>query len=147
MVEIENKIKLGGAIVLYDGVCGLCNRFIQLILRYDHTHKYMFASLQSDFAFRILSKYGANPRDLNSIYVIANYGLATETVLSKAKAAIFIFTNLGGIWRLLGLLNLVPEVLLDAGYNLVAANRYKLFGKYDSCLMPNVQVQERFIEV
>lgn len=147
MIDLNSRIKAGSAIMLYDGVCGLCNRFVKLVLTYDHSKRFMFASLQSDFAYRLLSKYGSDPRDLNSLYVIADYGLPTEKLLSKARAAIFAFAQLGGLWRLTNLLNLLPEFLLNAGYRLIASSRYRLFGKYDSCLMPAPQLKERFIEV
>ncbi len=147
MIDLNSTIKVGTAIVLYDGVCGLCNRFVKLVLSQDRAELFMFASLQSDFAYRLLSKYGADPRDLNTLYVIADYGLPTERVLSRAKAAIFVFSQLGGLWSLAKLLNLAPDFLLNACYRVIASSRYKLFGKYDSCLMPDPQLKERFIEI
>jgi predicted DCC family thiol-disulfide oxidoreductase YuxK len=147
VININHTIKVGSAIVLYDGVCGLCNRFVKFVLSKDRREIFMFASLQSDFAYRLLGKYSADPRDLNSIYVVADYGLPTERVLSKSRAAIFVISQLGGIWTLVKLLNLAPGFLLDAAYRLIASNRYKIFGRYDACLMPDQQTKERFIEI
>jgi len=147
MVEVDSKTRVGSHIVLYDGICGLCNNFVKFILRRDQNHKFLFASLQSDFAYRALSKYNRNSKDLNTVFVIVDYGLKSERLLLRAKAAIYVLSELGNAWRLLALLNLLPDSVLDAGYGLVAKNRYSWFGKYDSCQMPDTATSERFIEV
>ena len=147
MVETQGKIITGANILLYDGVCGLCNRFVKLILEKDSTKRFFFASLQSDFAYRVLGKYDKNPKDLNCIYVVIDYGLPTERVVAKSQAAIYALSRLGGLWALLGLARLIPGLLVDYFYDFVAKNRYKLFGKYDACLMPDPTAADRFIEL
>jgi predicted DCC family thiol-disulfide oxidoreductase YuxK len=147
MLETESKIKTGAIIVLYDGVCGLCNQFVQFVLKRDPERKFLFASLQSDFAYRALSKHSCSPRDLNTVFVIVDYGRPNERLLVRAKAALYVLSKLGNGFCLLGLCNLVPAPILDLAYNLVAKNRYRWFGKFESCFMPDSNFSERFIEV
>jgi predicted DCC family thiol-disulfide oxidoreductase YuxK len=147
MVEVDAKTRVGSHIVLYDGICGLCNNFVKFVLQHDHNQKFLFASLQSDFAYRALSKHNRNPKDLNTVFVIVDYGLKSERLLVRAKAAIYVLSELGNAWRLCALFNLLPDALLDAAYNLIAKNRYSWFGKYDSCQMPDTATMTRFIEV
>jgi predicted DCC family thiol-disulfide oxidoreductase YuxK len=147
MVEVNSKTRVGSHIVLYDGICGLCNSFIKFVVRHDQNQKFLFASLQSDFAYRALSKHNRNPKDLNTIFVIVDYGLKTERLLVRSKGAIYVLSELGNAWRLCALFNLLPDSLLDAAYNLIAKYRYRWFGKYDSCQMPDSETSTRFIEV
>jgi predicted DCC family thiol-disulfide oxidoreductase YuxK len=147
MAEVDSKTRIGSHIVLYDGVCGLCNNFVKFVLRHDQNQRFLFASLQSDFAYRALSKHNRNPKDLNTIFVIVDYGLKNERLLLRAKAAIYVLSELGNGWRLCALLNLLPDSLLDGVYNLIAKYRYKWFGKFDSCQLPDADESKRFIEV
>jgi predicted DCC family thiol-disulfide oxidoreductase YuxK len=147
MIEVDSKTRIGSRIVLYDGVCGLCNRFVKFTLSRDKGKKFLFASLQSDFAYRALSKHNRNPKDLNTIYVIVDYALKSERLLSRAQAAIYILSQLGGAWRLFTLIGFFPGSLLNGLYDLVAKYRYQLFGKFSSCVVPDEEAVQRFIEV
>jgi len=82
-------------ILLYDGVCGLCNRLVQFILRRDAAGVFRFASLQSALAGRILARHGADARDLDTVYVVVNYELSDERVLARSDAVVFILRQLG----------------------------------------------------
>jgi len=134
-------------IILYDGVCGLCNRLNQLVLRRDATGRFRFASLQSGFARTALARYGKDPGDLDTLYVIADHETPAERLLAKSEAAIHVLRRLGGAWSLAGLLRLLPPGIRDRGYDLVVRNRYRLFGRYDACLLPRREDRQRFIEV
>jgi len=147
MVEVDRKTRIGSHIVLYDGVCGLCNNFVKFVVRHDQNQKFLFASLQSDFAYRALSKHSQNPKDLNTVFVIVDYGLESEHLLTRARAAVYVLSQLGVGWRLFALVNLLPDSLLDFAYNLIAKYRYQWFGKYDTCQVPDSESSERFIEV
>src|SRR5712664_1559268 len=83
-------------IILYDGVCGLCNRVNQFVLRHDPEGMFRFASLQSVLAGRILARHGADPRDLDTVYVVVDYELPEEQLLPRSDAVIFILKQLGG---------------------------------------------------
>lgn len=134
-------------IILYDGVCGLCNRLNQLVLRRDPAGRFRFASLQSAFACTALARYGKDARDLDTLYVVVDHQAPAERLLSKSQAALHVLRQLGGVWRLAGLLALLPGRLRDRGYDLVARHRYRLFGRYDACLIPRPEQVQRFIEV
>ncbi len=148
-------------ILLYDGVCGLCNRMVQFILRHDPAGLFRFASLQSPLAERILARHGADAADLDAVYVVVHCDQADEVAFSRSAAVIFVLTHLrtgelrsGGqpkavvptFWRLAGLLlQLVPRRLRNWGYGVVARNRYRVFGRYDSCPIPSEETRNRFI--
>jgi len=87
-------------ILLYDGVCGLCNRFVQFILRHDRRDQFRFAALQSNFARAILHRHGLSPDALDTVYLVFDYGQASERLLSRNDAATAVLKALGGVWRL-----------------------------------------------
>ena len=133
-------------IILYDGVCGLCNRFVQFILHRDHNAVFRFASLQSGLAATILARHRANPSALDTVYVAVNYELPGEYLLSRSNAAIFVLKQLPGIGHLAALLlQLVPRFLRDAAYNVIARNRYAIFGRSEVCPLPRDQDRARFL--
>jgi predicted DCC family thiol-disulfide oxidoreductase YuxK len=133
-------------ILLYDGVCGLCNRLVQFILRRDHAAFFRFAALQSPFAARILPRHGVDPADLDTVYVVLNYDEAAESILARSDAVLFILKTLGGSWKFAAIiLKAVPRPLRDWGYNVVAHTRYRIFGRYDTCPLPNQETRSRFL--
>ena len=135
-------------ILLYDGVCGLCNRFIQFILRRDRNAIFRFASLQSPLAARILARHGANPSDLDTVYVVVNHDLPNESLLSRSDAVMFVLNELKGLWLpVASLLRLLPKFLRDPAYNAVARHRYRIFGRSDSCTLPRDQDHSRFLDL
>jgi predicted DCC family thiol-disulfide oxidoreductase YuxK len=134
-------------IILYDGICGLCNRLNRFVIRRDRQGSFRYASLQSHFAAEALSACGKDPRDLDTLYVIARHGTPSESLLMRSEAVLFILRKLGGPWRLARVLEHLPSGLLDLAYGLVARNRYRVFGRYDACLIPNPEDRDRFIEV
>jgi predicted DCC family thiol-disulfide oxidoreductase YuxK len=139
-------------IILYDGVCGLCNRLNQFVLRRDREDIFRFASLQSPLAARILARHGVNPQDLDSVYVVLNHDLtkeaqADERLLPRSDAAIFVLKRLGGIWKVLGLfVQFLPRFLRDWGYRVVARNRYRVFGRFETCMLPSARDRSKFID-
>ena len=156
-------------IILYDGVCGLCNRVNQFVLRRDPAGTFRFASLQSALAGRILARHGVNPQALDTAYVLVDYELPVERLLPRSDAVIFILKQLGAaelrsagqpgaavptqasgptkIWRLAGLLlQLVPRPLREWGYRLVARNRYRIFGRFESCALPSPEHRGLFLD-
>jgi len=132
-------------IILYDGVCGLCSRLVQFILKRDKRDYFRFASLQSEFASSLLQKHGRDPRDLDTVYVVTDYGQPTERLLARSDAILFLLRQLGGIWKLASLGNILPRTMRDAIYKLVARNRYRVFGRYDSCLLPEPKHRAKFL--
>jgi predicted DCC family thiol-disulfide oxidoreductase YuxK len=137
----------GQNLLLYDGVCGLCNRLNQFVLPRDTRHAFDFASIQSDAGRQVLTQFGRNPDVLSTFYVVVGYRGAAAVLLSKARAALFVMKTLGPPWSWLGVFGMLPDAVLDAGYDMIASNRYRLFGRYESCLMPSATYRDRFIDV
>jgi predicted DCC family thiol-disulfide oxidoreductase YuxK len=135
-------------ILLYDGVCGLCNRMNHFVLRRDPSGIFRFASLQSPLAARILARHSANPQDLDTVYVVVDYELPDEHLLPRSDAVIFILTQMPGVWRVFALLiRLMPRFLRDWAYRLVARNRYRVFGRSETCMLPHPENRDRFLDV
>jgi predicted DCC family thiol-disulfide oxidoreductase YuxK len=134
-------------IVLYDGVCGLCNHLVQFLLKRDTRDRFRFASLQSEFANRLLTRHGVDPHDLDTVYVVKNYGQSSETLLARSDAILYMLKQLGGIWKLAGVGRVLPKVLRDAVYKIVARNRYRVFGKHESCMLPEPKHRAKFLDM
>lgn len=149
-------------ILLYDGVCGLCNRLVQFILRRDATGIFRFASLQSVLAGRVLARHRRDAHDLDTVYVVVDYEQPDESLLTRSDAIIFILRSLGrgeslpapsaatgsALWRTVAwLLQLVPALLRDWGYGVVARNRYRVFGRSESCILPAPANRDRFLDL
>ena len=135
-------------IFLYDGICGLCNRLVQFLLKHDSHDRFRFASLQSNFAAEILRRHNASPDDLDTMFVVLNYALPDERIASRSDAAVVALRELGGGWSALGAaLQLLPLWLRNWGYNRVARNRYRVFGKYDSCPIPSEKDRRKFLDL
>ena len=136
----------GRHLVLYDGVCGLCNRLLQFLLRHDHRRVFSFASLQSAVGQAIIARSGGVPEELTSFYVVADYQTATLRTFTKSNAALFVAAELGWPWKAARWLHIVPRALRDHAYDAIARSRYRVFGRYDSCLVPSPEFRSRFID-
>jgi predicted DCC family thiol-disulfide oxidoreductase YuxK len=135
-------------IILYDGVCGFCNRTVQFILKRDSNDRFRFATLQSEFARTHLQKHGLTTDNLDTLYLIKDSGQPTELVLDRSTAAIAIYRELGMFWRIVAnFYAVLPKRIRDWGYNLIARNRYRIFGKYDTCPLPKTSDRHKFLEV
>ena len=133
-------------IILYDGVCGLCNRWIQFVLKRDAKDQFRFAALQSEFARRILQRHGATPEQLDTFYVVNNLDQQDESVLSRSDAAIFVLKQLGGVSRATAFLLLsFPKWLRNRAYDLLARNRYRLFGRHQTCVLPEPDYRHKMV--
>ncbi len=135
-------------IILYDGVCGFCNRAVQFILKRDKKDRFRFATLQSEFSRTLLQKHGIEAADLDTLYLILDNGQSNERLLDRSTASIAINRELGIFWRsLANLYAMLPRSMRDWGYNLIARNRYRLFGKYDTCPLPKASDRHKFLDV
>ncbi len=133
-------------ILLYDGICGLCNRVVRFVTNRDRADKFRFAPLQGGLAADILTRQGIDPGRLDTIFVVIDRGLPTERLLSKARAALFVARELGAPWSAVQPLGILPDRLLNLGYDLVARFRYKIFGKHDQCPLPNPADRHKFLD-
>ena len=131
-------------VVMYDGVCALCNGFVKFVLKHDAVGRFCFASLSSDYARAAMQRHGA--ASVDSVGLLVNAGGPQETLLLRADATVYVLRQMTPMWRLLArLLQLVPRGLRDSGYSLVARTRYRIFGKYDVCPLPPANARSRFI--
>ena len=134
-------------ILLYDGVCGLCNRFVQFALRRDRRTLFRFASLQSALAARILARHSLSPTALDTVYIVLNHELPDEALLTRSDAVVFVLQQLQGFWRAAAfLVHLLPRFLRDAAYNALARHRYRLFGRGELCTLPCDLDHSRFLD-
>jgi len=140
--EIVNHL-----IVFYDGVCGLCNRIIQFLLKRDRNDRLRFASLQSEFAANVLTRHGIDPKDLDTLHVVENYEEAGERVLNRSDAVLRATGELGGLWSLAAIAgSIIPRPLRDLFYRFVARNRYRVFGKSETCMLPEPRHRAKFLD-
>lgn len=127
-------------IILFDGVCNFCNSSINFVIERDPNKKFKFAPLQSEAGEKIQQQFNLDTTKLDSVLLIKN-----GKVLSKSTAALYIAKELKGLWPLLFVFIIMPPFLRNAVYNYIAKNRYKWFGKQDSCMMPTPDVRSRFL--
>ncbi|MFS0822347.1 thiol-disulfide oxidoreductase DCC family protein [Bacillus sp. 1P02SD] len=127
-------------IILFDGVCNFCNSSVQFILKRDSKQMYHFASLQSEAGKSLLKKHGI-PEDINSFVLIEG-----DQYYTKSSAALRVCLNLGGAYRFLYIFKLIPAPIRDIFYHIIANNRYKWFGKQESCMLPSPKVRKRFLD-
>jgi predicted DCC family thiol-disulfide oxidoreductase YuxK len=135
-------------IILYDGVCGLCNRLVQFLLRHDKRGHLRFASLQSDFAEKVLQRHGLDPKDLDTFHLVENYQQQDERVLQRSDAVVRAGHELGGVWAMMAAAgSVLPRALRDLLYRIIARNRYRVFGKFDTCMLPDPSQRSRFLDI
>jgi predicted DCC family thiol-disulfide oxidoreductase YuxK len=128
-------------IVFYDGVCGMCDRTVQFLLKHDTAQRLKFAPLQGETAKQRTDL----PGDLKSIAFVTNHGTAQEQLYFRSEAVLQILKQLGGFWSVVSWLRIIPRPLRDAIYNAVAQRRYRWFGKFDVCRVPTPEMRARFL--
>lgn len=130
----------GERVVLFDGVCKLCNGWAKFLIRHDPELRFRLASVQSAEGQALL-EWGGLPTDhFDSMALIEN-----GQMLLRSDAVLRIVAQLPNPWRLLVWLRLIPRPIRDWCYDRIALNRYRLFGRYDSCLLPNADHARRFL--
>jgi predicted DCC family thiol-disulfide oxidoreductase YuxK len=127
-------------VILYDGVCVFCSRWIRFIAARDKARCFRFTAIQSGYGTRLAQAFGIDPKDPDTNAVIHG-GIASF----KSDAALTVLSHLPG-WGWVRALRAVPKPLRDAVYNLVARNRYRIFGKYQECFVPDAGLRDRVME-
>jgi predicted DCC family thiol-disulfide oxidoreductase YuxK len=133
-------------LVLYDGVCGLCDRINRFILAHDAREQFHFASLQNSVARERLGRFGIKADELSTVYVIPDYDRSESRPLARAAAALFVMSALGWPWKIAGALRVLPMSWLDRAYEAVARRRYQMFGRFEQCPLPAPGHRGRFID-
>lgn len=127
-------------IILFDGVCNFCDSSVQFIIKRDPKRNYKFAPLQGDTGKKLLKEFGLSENLDSIVYIEGNQ------YYKKSAAALKICKNLKGAWRLFVVLKIIPIPIRDLFYDIIAKNRYKWFGKKDSCMIPSPEIRSRFLE-
>jgi len=127
-------------LVIFDGVCNLCNGTIQFIIRRDRGKRFSFSTFQSAAKQDNLRQYGLFSKDQSTV-VYVRKGVA----FTKSKAVLMILRDLGCCWNLSYILIIIPPFIRDFIYYLVAKHRYRLFGKRESCMVPTSEIMDRFL--
>jgi predicted DCC family thiol-disulfide oxidoreductase YuxK len=127
-------------VILYDGVCVFCSRWVRFVTSRDVEKRFRFTAIQSGYGTRMAQAFGIDPEDPDTNAVVHD-GVA----YCKSDAALTVLSNLPG-WGWVRVLRAVPKPLRDAAYNLVARNRYRIFGKYEECFVPDAEMRARVME-
>jgi predicted DCC family thiol-disulfide oxidoreductase YuxK len=130
----------GSPVILFDGVCNLCNGSVLFIIKRDAQSKLRFASLQSEYGAEQMKRFNLPPSALNSVLLIKNGQL-----FQKSSAALEIALMLDGLWPGMYAFKVVPIFMRDFVYDWIAKNRYRWFGKKDECMIPTPQMKARFV--
>lgn len=133
--------RMNKAVILYDGICNLCNGTVRFLIKHDKREKLLFASLQSKTGQKLL-RQKQFPTENNDSFIIIVNGQA----LMKSDAALAVSKELGGCFTLFLVLRVIPKFIRDYMYSIVAKNRYKWFGKKNHCMVPTPELKERFLE-
>ena len=128
-------------VLLFDGVCNLCNQSVNWIIKRDAKNKFQFASLQSNYGKNVIDKFGIKEDYMNTVILLEN-----EYIYLRSEAALRIMKHLGGIYSPVYALILIPAFIRDAIYNFVARNRYRWFGKSETCRLPTPEEKAKFLE-
>jgi predicted DCC family thiol-disulfide oxidoreductase YuxK len=131
----------GKKIILFDGVCNLCEASVQFVIKYDKKDLFRFVALQSDLGKELIKHIGLDIKNIDSV-ILYEPGIAYNY---KSTAALEIAKNLGGFFHLGTIFRLIPNGLRNLLYDYVARNRYQWYGKKESCLIPTTQIQSKFL--
>ncbi len=135
MLEEKHKI------ILFDGVCNLCNNSIQFIIKRDKKDVFRYAALQSDIGQQLIAERGIDTTNIDSIILIEP-GLAYHI---KSSAALKIGRMFGGAWQVLAIFEWIPSPIRNFFYDIIAKNRYRWFGKQDACMIPTPELKAKFL--
>jgi predicted DCC family thiol-disulfide oxidoreductase YuxK len=132
----------GKKIILFDGVCNLCEASVQFVIKYDKKDVFRFVALQSDLGKEIIKHIGLDIKNIDSV-ILYEPGIAYNY---KSAAALEIAKNLGGFFHLGTVFKLIPNGLRNLLYDYIAKNRYQWYGKKESCLIPTLELKSKFLE-
>ena len=132
---------LNQVVLLYDGVCGLCNRVVQFTLAHDRARVFGFAALQNDYGQTALKIFDLPADAINTVVLIED-----GRALTRSSAAFRVMSLLGWPWRAVGRMRVLPHVFTDRVYMFIARHRYAWFGKFDVCQIPTAETRARFLD-
>jgi predicted DCC family thiol-disulfide oxidoreductase YuxK len=128
-------------IIFFDGVCNMCNSFVRLIIKLDYKEQFIFCPISSKKGKKIINKFNLELKNIDSIILLKN-----NKITLKSEAVIEILVSLNLFFRFFLILKILPSKLLDLIYDFIAKYRYKLFGRKESCIIPDEKYKSRFTE-
>jgi predicted DCC family thiol-disulfide oxidoreductase YuxK len=135
------NLPINKKIILFDGVCNLCNSFVQFVIKHDKKDVFRFVALQSDFGIEIIKNIGLENQNIDSVVLY----IPKCTFYIKSNAALEICKNLNGIFKLAVVLKVFPRFFRDFVYDFIARNRYRWLGKKESCMIPTPELKNKFL--
>ncbi|WP_291871177.1 thiol-disulfide oxidoreductase DCC family protein [Maribacter sp.] len=135
-------IKLSKKIILFDGVCNLCNGAVQFVIKRDKKEQFLFTPLQSETGKKLLKERGIDTIQIDSIILIE----PNVVYFVKSDAALEIAKNLNSPWKIIHLLKVFPKGLRDFVYDFIAKNRYRWYGKKEQCMVPTPELRAKFLD-
>jgi predicted DCC family thiol-disulfide oxidoreductase YuxK len=139
-VAIPNIHMPAGPIIVFDGACVLCSANAQFVLRFDNARIFKLAAMQGPIGRALFEKFGIDPSDPDTIIVADG-----DQVWRNSDAVLAIYGGLGWPWRAFTVFKLIPRCLRDAIYRVIATNRYRIFGKRDTCWVPTAKDRDRVL--
>ncbi|MFZ9587376.1 MAG: thiol-disulfide oxidoreductase DCC family protein [Crocinitomicaceae bacterium] len=127
-------------IIIFDGICILCNRFVQFTLKKDRSKQFYFTTAQSDFTKEQLKDLHISVSPMDSVLYVKN-----NRVLTESAAVLGILSDLGGWWKLMSIFKVIPPFIRNAIYRFCAKRRYRVFGMRDACMIPDPEWKDRFL--
>jgi predicted DCC family thiol-disulfide oxidoreductase YuxK len=128
------------SIILFDGICNLCNSSINFVIKRDKKDEFRFTALQEEPGISLLKRHHIDTKDTDSIILIEN-----DIVYVKSSAALRVSRKLSGAWPLMYVFMIIPTFIRNGVYDYIAKNRYKWYGKQDSCMIPNPELNDKFL--
>ena len=142
LIFMKTQIEKGKKVILFDGVCNLCNSSVNRVIKWDKKDVFLFASLQSDFGKGLITKLHIDTKHTDSI-ILYEPGISYDI---KSTAILKITNDLGGFWKLMAVFFIIPTPIRDWVYDFIARNRYKWYGKKDSCMIPTPELKAKFLD-
>ncbi len=136
------KIPKNKQLLLFDGVCNFCNSSVLKVIKHDTNNVFLFASLQSEIGQQVVNHFSIDTTKVDSIILVSS----DNEFHIKSTAGLKVISQFGGLWKLLLIFWIVPTPVRDAVYNYIAKNRYKWFGKKESCMIPSPEIKAKFID-
>ena len=142
MGNIMNQLPKHKKLILFDGVCNLCNNTVQYVIKHDKKDVFRFTALQSEIGKSIIEKYNIDTTKTDSILLYSN----ENGLKAKSTAALYIAKHLGFPNYLMSVFFIIPTFLRNWVYNFIAKNRYKWYGKKDACMIPTPELKSKFLD-
>jgi|SRR6185312_4719441 len=128
-------------VILFDGVCNMCNALVQFVIKRDKKNQFQFASLQSRYGKELAKSFALDTQKFDTVLLYAD-----KNIFTRSDATLIILGSLGGVWKLFNAFKIIPGFIRNGVYNFLAKRRYSLFGKRDTCMVPDKDISDRFLD-